>query len=194
MRQTGLWSMVSVLALAAGCAETPGVRAHQEEWAIEGADADAVLTQAAAILQREFGRVKVDLAVRQIDTAPVEYTTSRDSGSARDVYRGRSTMRRVGSLRVGSRGGITVGTLQINVERRDTAQRAIAPATGYRLSDSPGAETPVDRDAATTVEQNTVWTFVRRDRALERQLLEELRERFARGEAATQPATLPAAE
>jgi hypothetical protein len=188
----GQWSLVPVLVVVAGCAETPGVRTHQEEWAIAGADPDAVLAEAGAVLQREFGRVKIDRGARRIETAPVEYTTSRGSGAVRDVYGGRSTMRRVAYFTVGSRGGTTVAALQVNVERRDTVQRAVTPATGYRLSDSPGAETPVDRDAATTLEQNTVWTFVRRDRTLERQLLDEVRERFARGEAATQPATAPA--
>jgi hypothetical protein len=39
------------------------------------------------------------------------------------------------------------------------------------LSDAPG-QTAIERDAATTTEQNTVWRNVRRDKAAERRILE----------------------
>ena len=76
------------------------------------------------------------------------------------------------------RGGSTTARLRIDLERQDTAQRAASPPDAYRLSDSP-AYTPIERDAATTDQQNTVWTKVKRDRSLERALLEELCEQLA---------------
>ena len=184
--------LLPLLAAAAGCSETGGVRMRQQEWALEDAEPDAVLAEGTTILQREFGRVKVDRAARRIVTAPVEFTTGRESGTARDLYGGQSTMRRVAEFSVGRRGGTTVARLRVDVQRRDTVQRAVVQPEGYRLSDAPGHETPVDRDAATTTEQNTVWTQVRRDTRLERQLLEELRERFARGDGGQEPASAPA--
>jgi hypothetical protein len=139
-----------------------------------------VLDAAAVILQRDFGRVKVDRAARRITTAPVEFTTERESGTVRDLYRGRSTMRRVAQFDVGRSGGQTVARLRVDVERRDTERQVLMQPRPYRLSDDPGQETPIDVDAATTAQQNTVWTRVRRDRTLERALLDELREQFAR--------------
>ncbi len=40
--------------------------------------------------------------------------------------------------------------------------------------DLPGHQTAIDRDAATTAEQNTVWRTVRRDKAAEREILDQL--------------------
>lgn len=175
-----VWPAVAVLA---GCADSVGnvaARQPQQQRVIEGAAPDEVLAEGQAILQREFGRVSVDRAARRVVTAPVEYTTSRDSGTARDLVRGSSTMRRSATLDVGRRGDVTVVRLSVDVERQDTQRQTVMHPQGHRLSDTPGSETPTDRDAATTERQNTVWTRVRRDTGLERALLDELRERFAR--------------
>lgn len=177
--------LLPVLACVAGCADTGGMQA-QEQRVIQEADPDEVLMVAASILQREFGRVAVDRTARHITTTPVEFTTERESGTARDLYRGRSTMRRKAQMSVGRATGGAVARLQIDVERRDTARQTVTQPRGYRISDNPGAETPIDADAATTHEQSTVWTKVRRDRTLERALLDELREHFERLTAAAE--------
>jgi hypothetical protein len=43
----------------------------------------------------------------------------------------------------------------------------------HRASDIPG-DTPIDREAATTMQQNTVWQTIHRDKAAERHILEEV--------------------
>ncbi|MCK4340945.1 MAG: hypothetical protein KAY37_04400 [Phycisphaerae bacterium] len=168
-----------VLAGLAGCGGGGAVSGQQQR-VIKDATPDQVLAEAAVILKREFGRVRVDPVARTIITAPVEYTTDRESGTARDLYRGRSTMRHKATFSVGRKSGAPVARLRIDVERRDTVRQQVMQPRGHRLSDAPGHETPIDRDAATTEQQNTVWTRVRRDTRLERAILEELRERFAR--------------
>jgi hypothetical protein len=75
---------------------------------------------------------------------------------------------------------MTTARLRVDIERRDTERQALMQPRSYRLGDTPGQETPIEADAATTSEQNTVWTRVRRDRKLERALLDELRDQFAR--------------
>ena len=80
--------------------------------------------------------------------------------------------------------------LRIDIEREDTRRR-IGYQQESRLTDAP-SHTPIQRDAATTERQNTVWTLVRRDRRLERDLLNELRDWAAslaeNAEATTTPA------
>jgi len=49
-------------------------------------------------------------------------------------------------------------------------------AADQRMSDS--GDTPIDRDAATTREQNSVWRMVRRDTLLERNILAEVERRL----------------
>ncbi len=177
---------LSALAALAGCTESAGVSAQQQR-VIKDAGPDEVLAAAAAILQREFGRVRVDAASRRIVTEPVEFTTQRDSGTARDLYHGRSVMRRKATFDVGQRSGATVARLRVDVERQDTARQRVMQPETHRISDAPGHETPIDRDAATSEQQNTVWTRVRRDTKLEQSLLDELREQFARFSAESEP-------
>ncbi len=183
----GCFILLCVLVLS-GCTSSR-LSAYQERVIVD-ADADVVLQRAAVMLQREFGRLQVDPRSHRITTAPYEYTTERESGTARDLYRGRSTMRRTASFEVGTRQEHPIARLRIEVERRDTERQAVMQPRGYRLSDAPGHETPIYADAATTEAQNVVWTFVRRDTRLERALLEELREFFKREQEAAEP-TLP---
>ena len=187
--------VVLVLSFAAGLigcsADTVAVQ-DQEQRVIKDATPDQVLSAAASILQREFGRATVDRGARQIVTGPVEFTTERESGTARDLYRGKSTMRRKAVFNVSRVSSDTIARLRIDIERRDTERQTVMQPHRQRLSDTPGEDTPIETDAATTHEQNMVWTRVRRDRSLERALLDELREQFARVAAPVEgPATQP---
>ncbi len=166
------------LTLPAGCT-APGPTDPMQERIIPGAGPDEVLAAAAGVLQREFNRVRVDRSARRIEAGPTEFTTQKESGTARDLYGGRSTMRRKASLNIGPAAGGTMVRLRVDVERRDTERQIFLAPQATRLSDRPSDEPSFATEAATTDEQRAVWTRVRRDRALERALLEELREQFA---------------
>lgn len=175
--------------LAVGC-DSPGPRPAPGELAqrvLSNADPDDVLNAAAIILKREFGRARVDPAARSIETAAVEFTARRDTGTAREFVGGSATLRRKAVLFVGQRGQAVVVRLRVDVERRDTERQTAFQPRGYRISDLPGQESPIDRDTATSAEQTAVWTPLRRDSQLERAILTELQERFAGVERAVEP-------
>jgi len=180
--------LLPVLIGLAGCTESTTTVGVPRERAIRDVEPDRVLAEAAVILQREFGRVRIDPVNRRITTGPVEYTTERDSGTARDFVRGRSVMRRTANFSLGQRGGATIARLQIDLDRQDTERQRVMQPPGHRLGDSPGEETPIDCDAATTEHQNTIWTHVRRDTKLEAALLAELQDRCGRLTADAEPA------
>lgn len=173
---TCLASLVAVAAWSSGCAED--LESRQFQTRLVSADADTVLQAAEVALRREFPRVTVDRAAGRITSEPLEYTTATESGTSRDLVRGASSMRRVAACSVSPRGERAVLRLRIDVQRQDTARRDVVQPEQGRISDTPGY-TPIDRDSATTREQNAVWTFVRRDRQLERALLEEIQGLFA---------------
>lgn len=187
MSRLAVAAVAAVVLSVMGCSETAGVVAQQQR-VMEGAAPEEVLNEAAVVLQREFGRAQVDRAGLRVITGPVEFTTDRESGTARDLYRGRSLMRRSATLTVARVRGATVARLRVDVERQDTVQQTVMQPQGSRMGDTPGSETAIDRDAATTQKQNAVWTRVRRDTRLERALLDELRERLARRAADLAPA------
>jgi hypothetical protein len=145
---------------------------------IHAASPDEVFQAAHAILRREFGRLNADPATHRIVSEPVEGRTSSESGTARDLYRGRSTVRRVAHFAVTRRGDDAIARLRIEIERQDTTRQEVFQPDRGRISDAPG-QTPIERDAATSTRQNTVWTFVKRDRRFEQALLAELLEQFA---------------
>ncbi|NLG44224.1 MAG: hypothetical protein GX547_13330 [Phycisphaerae bacterium] len=167
-----------VVALS-GCASQMAVT-NQQSRLIQECQPEQVMTVAARMLQREFGRVHVNCEALTIETEPAEFVTTSDSGTARDLYRGTSTMRRVAHFSLARSGSGTLARLRINVERRDTERVANALMPTQTLGDLPTVSaTPIQREAATTERQNTVWTFVRRDRQMERCLLDELASEFA---------------
>ena len=169
-----------IASLTCGCQDPARSVSGLQERAITGGDTDAVLAEAAVVLRREFGRVRVNPSNHSIETAYVEFSAAHDTGAARELVGAKSLMRRRAFFMLGQRGETIVARLRVEVERRDSEQQSITHPRGARLSDSPGQESAIDRDAATTTEQNSVWTLVRRDTPLERQLLQELQEKFTR--------------
>jgi hypothetical protein len=168
-----------------GCTSQMAVT-NQQARMIADCRPEQVMLAAARILQRDFGRVNVNCEAQTIDSQPVEFTTKCDSGTARDFYRGRSTMRRVAHFSAVQSDCDTVARLRIDVERRGTEQVFSALLPIQNLGDLPNT-TPIQHEVGTTESQNTVWTFVRRDRQMERCLLDELACEFA------PPAVEPAA-
>lgn len=178
---------LALLGLSLGC-QTTEPTPRGQSMRIDSTDPDLVLEVAAVVLEPEFGRVEPPRTGDTLTAGPYVFTTHSSGGTARDLYGAPTRMRRTAHLRVSPVGGGTVATLRIDVERHDTQRRAATqPPTG-RLRDQ-AAPTPIEEDAALREEQRQVWTFVRRDVALERQLLTELRNRFAPAETAAEPVT-----
>lgn len=175
--RTGAAVLMLAVLLAAGCADDRDARQFQMR--IVDADADTVLAAAEVALKREFLRLNVDRSARRITSEPEEFTTVSDSGTSRDIIRAGTSMRRIAICSVSPRSpSSSLMRLRIDVQRQDTARRSAVTPPEQRLGDAP-AYTPLERDAATTRDQNTVWTFVRRDRQLERALLEQVQDLFA---------------
>ena len=84
--------------------------------------------------------------------------------------RSRSRVRRHAEVRIQeTQGQIEVFCRVFIQEQATQAHRLAAPDS--RSTDRPGDTTAIDRDAATTSQQNSVWRNVRRDKPAERELL-----------------------
>jgi hypothetical protein len=184
--------IVAGLSLMVGCAAPQAGPPSAASLRIASPDADAVYAVALDVLRGEFATIRRSPTERRADAAPIEFTAREGSGTARDLYGGASRLRRSAWLLVEPRRDHSRAWLRIDIEREDTARRDALRPTAGRLSDRPG-DTPIEQDAATTTAQNTIWTAVGRDRALERALLTAISEQFA-GPAATasEAPTVPA--
>ncbi len=184
---------ILIALISAGCA-SPGDATRYLARVIPQTPANSVQRQAELLLRREFGRVTVDSAAGRLETSPTEFVATSGSGSSRELYGGPANLRRKAVMLIESRGPDALARLRIDVEREDTLSQETMHPGQNRLSDSP-AYTSIERDAATTPTQNRVWTYVRRDRALERQLLDELSALFgADSPSPTAPGVGPGSE
>jgi hypothetical protein len=168
--------MAGITMLAAGCG--PGPDRSVQTRVFAQASPDAVFADGILVLRSEFQRLNIDRELRKAVSAPVEFRTASDTGTAPNPLRARDSLRRIATFSVSKRADGAVARLRIDIERKDTEHQQVRQYQGSRLSDTP-SHTAIDRDAATTQTQNTVWTPIRRDRALERALLDELQERIA---------------
>ena len=82
-------------------------------------------------------------------------------------------MRRIVEVRVADSGGAGKVFCRVLIQEQ-TTQAYRMFASDRSGSDAPGEYTPINRDAATTAEQNTVWRTVRRDKSAERQILDAI--------------------
>lgn len=179
--------LILVTGAAMGC-EGPAPRERFTSRTLDTADQPEVLQAAEAIFTREFGRVRVDRARGRIESEPLEYQAQRDTGAMRELVGGESTLRRIGTCVVQREGDAVIARVRVDVQRRDTERREVQTSVmamqGDRLTDRPQ---DVERGREVSTGQQEVWTPVRRDDALERAILEELRNQFAPAQAATEP-------
>lgn len=100
----------------------------------------------------------------------------RPTGRAPQIS-SKSLTRRIAEVRVEESGDRVSVFCRVLVQEQTTrAHRMLA--FDQSGSDSP-AITPIEREAATTERQNTVWQTIRRDRSTERRILAVIGERLA---------------
>ena len=105
---------IMLAAALTGCTGAPAGRTPmtgQSTRVIESGTTEQVLAAASTVLRSEFARVRPGTAPSSLVTEPLEFDTSRESGSARDLYRGRSTMRRIATFSASQQGGRTVAQI-----------------------------------------------------------------------------------
>ena len=85
-----------------------------------------------------------------------------------------SRLRRLATVRVGQGAGVVNVYARVALQEQTTEAHRMFQRD-HAISDIPG-DTPIDREAATTSEQNTVWRTIGRDRAAERRILEAILE------------------
>lgn len=178
----GLIGVVFLVGCAARNAESRRFLSRE----ISNASPEEVFRVSRDALEREFGGVRADVYSRTLETDPIPYDGDGGSGDLRSLYGGAATMRQSAELLVAERGAGAVARIMVSVEREDTRYQGYRPVSETAQPAGTPSPSAIERDdAATLPEQNQVWTFVRRNRALERALLAEIQDAFA------PPATAP---
>lgn len=125
----------------------------------------------AALVKAGFQIERRDAAAGVITTLPNESkTTDQSTGSS---LRSRGRTRRVGEVRLQESGGAVRVYCKVLVQELATAAYGLYNQD-RATSDSPGENTAINRDAGTTEKQNTVWRTIRREKLMERAILDDI--------------------
>ncbi len=169
-------SLVSLVALTAvGCA-TPEAKTdrfqrelfHNAEFRVVFDAAAQSMTRVGQLQTRDSiaGLIRTRPTPIQVDSRGNEITRPLDAEN-------RFQLRRRGELRVQSDGAEVYVLCQVVIEKNET--QGVHTLNRNRGAYDQPTRTAAERDAAYTTAQNDIWTRVRRDRALERSILREIR-------------------
>ena len=172
--RNGLSIGVSLAVFVAGCSQS--FRSEQEPsttaW-ISGATPDLILNAAKTAVRGRYRIAQIDRNTYTLVTEPYQYTSSEDTGRLSDqLSPGNHTFRRIVRIQASPVDDLTRVDVRVAVERRDTSA-ARAFAVQQQRSDLP-VSTPID-EASPSRERSEFWTFVRRDRPEEQQLISDIR-------------------
>ncbi len=166
------WLAVLLLPLG-GCASSGlsplsyGVR-H-----VPNTDSASILDVATdALIELGYEIDRVDRTDGVVTTRPIATTSAYEGLPHATRLSSPSRLRRVAQVRVVPGPDVTNVYCRVAVQEQTTEAHRMFQ-TDHSISDAPG-HTAIDRDAATTTEQNTVWETVRRDKATERLILEAI--------------------
>ena len=164
-------------ALAGACASSRPRTVNAALRRFEGVDQPAVFAAAAtALADMGYDLDQQDEATGVLTTRPILDLPQDHRGRRPARLSSTGQTRRIAKVCVGQ----TAET--INVYCRVLVQEQTTQAHRFLAGDSEGIDTPtataIERDAATTRQQNTVWRTIRRDKAAERRILSVVDERL----------------
>lgn len=169
----------ALLCIGVSCAAPTGRGTSFQRQRLSGVEYSLAFNAASEALREHFRIARSDYENGIVRAVP-SLTSGRGDGRhvLSDSLSGPRQSRRVAEVRIRARGPDVEVSCRVLMQRNDAAAARMfsLERSGY---DQP-TETPADRDAGTTPEQNAVWTKGKRDRAMERLILASIRERVAR--------------
>lgn len=125
----------------------------------------------AAMVKAGFQIEKRDMAAGVVTSLPHEGMLDDHDASGARRTRGRT--RRVAEVQLQDQGDTVRVYCKVLVQQLASGAYGLY-AQERATTDSPGEYTAIQRDAATTEKQNTVWRTVRRDKTAERAILDQI--------------------
>jgi hypothetical protein len=166
------WTLASLLLLSSCAAPAPTPMDYSVGQGQPG-DRTALLdTAEAALIGLGYRIERRDAGEGVLTTQPVEAQAGLDPMRPASLS-SRGKTRRMVEVRVADSGGATKVFCRVLIQEQTTQAHRMF-AADRSGSDTPGDYTAINRDAATTTEQNTVWRTLRRDRSAERQILDAI--------------------
>ena len=173
------WSIVwlyVIWLLVGGCASPGPSPLNYGVRHIAGGDAAAVFwTARTTLVDLGYKIGSADPATGEIITHPVAMTSDDDRATIGTRVTSRSRLRRAVHIRLTENRDVVNVYCKVAIQEQTTEAHRMF-RRDHMISDTPD-ETPIDREAATTDQQNVVWQTIGRDKAAERRILQAILER-----------------
>ncbi len=167
------WTIALLLLLLSSCAAPAPTPMDYSVGQGQPGDRTALLdTAEAALIGLGYRIERRDAGEGVLTTQPVEAQAGLDT-TRRASLSSRGKTRRMVEVRVADSGGATKVFCRVLIQEQTTQAHRMF-AADRSGSDTPGDFTAINRDAATTTEQNTVWRTLRRDKSAEREILDAI--------------------
>ncbi|MHC4695728.1 MAG: hypothetical protein ACYTFA_03180 [Planctomycetota bacterium] len=164
------FAWIYALFMVGGCASPGPSTGRHAVIHLQGVDRAAAFNAAElAFVKLGYKIDRQDLSSGVLEAAPVADVGGGELTRRTPRLSSPSDVRRVARARV-ERVGDTVSVYCRVLVQEQTTQTHRLFADDRHGQDTP-TNTPIEREAATTVQQNTVWRTIRRDRDNERQIL-----------------------
>ncbi len=190
-RQQRIGPVLAAVAVltAAGCTQQVAREQSFTRERLAGVAPDRAFEAAQQVFRQYFSVDRVDSAENAIYSRPTELRGAGSPQRVRDLLSPTPSRRReVAELRLVPRGNDVVVLCRVRTQRLDTPERrAFTPQTG---DDRPANNTPFSAEEGASARQREDWVDIGRNRVLEQQVLESLRERLGL-RSATRPAEAP---
>lgn len=190
IRGCGATMAALLIVASAGCTEADSggfFGPRTDGWsqaALHNVSRDAAFDAGVYAMRQWFRLEEIAPETGTIRSATEEYQQRGGTGRIRDAAIGYTNrMRRTATLVIQETQTGSVARCIVRVQRMDTADHRIF-RDNVRMQDYPG-DTPIDRDAGVSDAQREAWTDMPRDRALEREILNLVRDRTIGVDAAT---------
>ena len=164
--------------LFAGCADRPRLEPEQfRSMPMGEASYKTAFATSLNVMREYFSIGRTDDAIGRIEARPEMFNKTEPGTRLSEQHTAEKPYRRTAVLKVRSNEGEIWADIRVQEERRDT--RAYRQFSRLRAPDDNFVSTPIDEETATDVEEEEVWTVVRQDRALEREILMRIHDRLA---------------
>lgn len=174
------FSSVALFALAAlaGCADRPQFETDQfRSMPMGQASYNTAFATSLNVMREYFSIGRHDNALGRIEARPELFNKTDPGTRLSEQHHAEKPYRRTAVLKVRSNEGEIWADIRIQEERRDI--RAYRQFSRLRAADDNFVSTPIDEETATEIEEEEVWTVVRQNRALEREILMHIHDRLA---------------
>lgn len=157
-----------------GC-ESPGPSSKNFSYVrLPGVAKEAAFTAATKTMRETHDIARIDREQWMIQSVPEETEEEATTPRVGDLVGVPRNVRRVVTAYVTGTDKATEAWCKIVIERNESQEHYLFK--NDMQQDDTATGTPADRDAATTVEQNSVWRMLRRDKRAERDFLNAVRD------------------